>query len=86
MPVRSRVAFLAGSLLWRHVGRRTEDRLLSCHRLVVQDHRAGGEELGEAEIEDLETGLGQDDVPRFEVAVNNALLVGGRERAGDRDP
>ena len=77
---------LTGSLLWGHVGRRTEYHRLCCQRLVVQDDRAGIEELGQAKIEDLETRLGQNDVPWFQVTMNDALVMSGGERAGDRDP
>jgi len=76
-------------LLGRHVGDRAEDLALGGDRFRRQlgqrrAHALIGE-LGEAEVEDLDLSLGVDhDVRGLQVAMDDAFLVGGGHRFGQR--
>jgi hypothetical protein len=74
---------LAGDHLGRHVGGCPADGVCVGERRLVVVER-----LGEAEVDDLEQVavgrlLGEDDVRRLEVAVDDALAVRGVERIAD---
>ena len=90
------VQFLAAHLLRRHVGHRAHGgpgvvtSSFSCKRekVSLSGHRrgwpTGAQDLGEAKIEDLGlAALGDEDVRRLDVAVDDALGVSGIERVSD---
>ena len=55
-------------------------------RFVWMPTPVGCRQLRETEVEDLDVAVGGDEeVFGLEVAVNDALFVGGRESVGDRD-
>jgi len=83
--VRALIRGLAPDLLGRHVPDRAEDRALLSVRLR-RGERLGGSrhhrrhQLGDAEVEDLQPALlGEEEVLRLQVAMDDAFLVRGRE-------
>jgi hypothetical protein len=84
--VRAMVEGLAPELLGGHIGDRPDEtRVEGGRRVVVHDDFLGdgGEDAGQAEVEDLERSRRVDhDVPGFEVAVDDAAGVGGGDGVG----
>ena len=83
---------LRADLLGRHVGRRAEHHAglglvrVAGRELAVSSAAIGARHLGQAEVEDLHAAFaGEEDVLRLEVAVDDALVVRGREPARDLD-
>ena len=89
--VRPLVDRLPARLLRAHVGRRPENhpvtRAADAGSRRLCQIRAGGiaaRRLRQAEVEDLDDAVGRDlDVGRFQIAVNDALLVRRFQRLGD---
>ena len=69
-------------LLRRHVLRRAEKHVRSREGRTARGERAR-QVLGQAEIDDLRTARRNDDVLRFDVAVDNSRFVRGRQRPRD---
>ena len=80
------VGGLAADLLGGHVAGRAENdsRLGVGENGVPGGDGRNGDELGQAEIQDLDMAVaGQEDVRGLEVAMDHALVVGGGQAAGD---
>jgi hypothetical protein len=94
--IAARVERLHARLLRRHVEERAERRA-GARQLALLDRgghlrldRGGGvqarDQLGQAEVEDLHLARPrEEDVGRLDVAVHDALVVGGREPVGHLD-
>ncbi len=86
------VEFFAQCLLRRHIGDRTQGAS-GAGQVFFRDRRRGagffwhkGTHLRQAEVEDLGVAAIRDEeIRRLDVAVNNALSVGGIESVGDFD-
>ena len=93
--VRPMVGIVPAHLLGRHVPDGSQDHPFlgvgiagdgRAHAVLEGARERGAPELGEAEVEDLHPAVaGQEDVVGLEVAVDDPLLVGGGEAAGDLD-
>jgi hypothetical protein len=70
------VGLLSRKLLGRHICRRAEDRMGGRLRFITQL-------LCQAEVEHLHSRLGDHDVARLQVAMNDALVVRAAKSAGD---
>ena len=80
--VRARVVGLTEQLLRRHVGQRADDGSLLGDSA---GRRRTGEENGQPEVENLGMPIGGvHDVPRLEIAMQDAVPVGVLERVGER--
>jgi hypothetical protein len=77
--ITARIYLLAVCLFRRHIGRSADHRALPSHRSLTG-------ELGETKVDDLNlVAIGDEDVGRFDIAVDDAGLVGGLQRLGDLD-
>ncbi len=64
------------ALFGRHVGGRAQDDMAPGHGLVRL-------RLGQAKVEQLDARLGQHDVARLQIAMDDAFRVCGGQRVGD---
>ena len=66
----------AADLLWRHVSHCPEEIAGRCDRRRPAAERVGGDQFGDAEVEDLHhPRTGNEDVLRLQIAVHQPLLV-----------
>jgi hypothetical protein len=88
--VRAVVGGLGAHLLGRHIADRAENRSRlrvdrhGLNRGLAEERRLDSLELGQAEVENLEAAIsGDEQVLRFQIAVDDSFIVGRRQAAGE---